>query len=186
MNALARGLVVAGLQVALAASVGAKLLYDRAHYPRVWVETAPYDPDLPIRGRYVRVALRVDARRQGSPGVPPAEAGGTGIFRARLEVRDGRLLAVEDPAGRRWITSGRCGEGSCWRLTEPLAYFLPEHVDDPSRRPAGEALWVEVTVPPEGPPRPIRLGVKREGAKEVSPLALRPAGGGAPRYSANP
>jgi hypothetical protein len=53
-------------------------------------------------------------------------------------------------------------------LAEPLAYFIPEHVPDPSRRPAGEELWVEVTVPRAGAPRPIRLGVKKDGV--LTPL----------------
>ena len=39
---------------------------DRATRPRVWVETAPYDPDLPIRGRYVSLQIVVDA-----PGIEP-------------------------------------------------------------------------------------------------------------------
>ena len=68
-------------------------------------------------------------------------------------------------------SSRRCGEALCWQLAEPLAYFIPEHVEDPSRRPAGETLWVEVTVPPQGAPRPIRLGVKKDG--ELTPLPLR-------------
>jgi hypothetical protein len=56
------------------------------------------------------------------------------------------------------------------RLQEPVAYFIPEHVPDPSRRAAGEELWVEVTVPKKGPPRPIRLGVKKAGT--LTPLDL--------------
>jgi hypothetical protein len=44
---------------------------------------------------------------------------------------------------------------------EPVAFFLPEHAVDPSVRRAGEELWVEVTVPKRGPPRPIQLAVKR-------------------------
>jgi hypothetical protein len=44
-----------------------------------------------------------------------------------------------------------------------IAFFIPEHVADPSIRPAGEELWAEVTVPPKGPPRPIQLGVMKNG-----------------------
>jgi len=55
--------------------------------------------------------------------------------------------------------------------TEPVAFFIPEKVPDPSIRPQGEELWVEVTVPREGPPRPIRLGVRKDG--ELTPLSLR-------------
>jgi hypothetical protein len=61
-----------------------------------------------------------------------------------------------------------CENRECWRLSEPLAYFIPEDVEDPSRR---RDLWVEVTVPPTGAPRPIRLGVKQDGA--LAPLQLR-------------
>ena len=170
MNALTKGLLVGAVQVLLVASVGAKFVYDRANYPRVWVETAPYDPDLPIRGRYVSVAVLVDVQRE-----PSAEAtgrpGADEVFGSRLAVRDGRLLAIEDADGGHWVVNARCGAARCWRLTEPVAYFIPEHVEDPSRRPAGEALWVEVTVPPRGSPRPIRLGVKKGDA--LTPLVLR-------------
>jgi hypothetical protein len=64
MNASARGLVLAVLHLALVAALGGKLLLDRARYPRVWVKAAPVDPELPIRGRYLR--LRVE---------PPGAAG---------------------------------------------------------------------------------------------------------------
>jgi hypothetical protein len=43
-------------------------------------------------------------------------------------------------------------------------------VKDPSRREPDEELWVEVTVPARGAPRPIRLGVKKNGV--VTPLEL--------------
>jgi hypothetical protein len=63
------------------------------------------------------------------------------------------------------------GDRRAVRLSPALAFFIPEHVADPSRRPAGEELWVEVTVPRRGSPRPIRLGVKKDGV--LTPLALR-------------
>ena len=52
-----KGLAVAALHVAIVASLGAKLLADRATRPRVWARTAPFDPNLPIRGRYVRLRV---------------------------------------------------------------------------------------------------------------------------------
>jgi hypothetical protein len=73
----------------------------------------------------------------------------TGLY-GRSAQRDGRTVAV---------------------LDEPLAYFIPEHVPDPSRRPAGEELWVELTLPRHGMPRPIRLGVKKN--DRLTPLDLR-------------
>ena len=100
MNALGKGLLVAAAQVALAASVGAKFLADRVNHPRVWVETAPFDPDLPIRGRYVSIALLVDAKRDA---VPDADTRNAGTMLARLEVQGDRLVAVEDDAGKHWV-----------------------------------------------------------------------------------
>ena len=168
MNALTKGLIVAAVQLALSASVGGKFLWDRSHYPRVWAETAPYDPDLPIRGRYVSIGVRVQTTRlpAGKQGELPD------TFMAHLEMQQGRLYAVEDENGRHWVRMRRCGEADCWQLANPLAYFIAEDAVDPSRRPEGETLWVEVTVPPEGPPRPLRLGVKRAGDAEVSPLDI--------------
>jgi hypothetical protein len=157
MNTLGKGLIVGAAQLLLVSSVGAKFLLDRTNYPRLWVETAPYDPYLPIRGRYVNIALRVDAELQESS-VDADKA--PSMFHARLESRDDRLVAVEDPEGRHWIAERDCDERKCWQLAQPLAYFIPEHAVDPSRRPAGETLWAEVTLPPTGAPRPLRLGVK--------------------------
>jgi hypothetical protein len=168
MSMLMKGLIVAALQLALAASVGAKFLYDRSNYPRVWVETAPFDPFLPIRGRYLSIALKVETARRVD-----RRADGPATFMGVLEVHDGRLYAIEDPYGRHWVRQFDCGESKCWQLSTRLAFFIPEHAVDPSRRPEGEALWVEVTVPPKGAPRPIRLGVRREGDAEVTPLDVQ-------------
>ena len=52
-----KGLIVAALHLALVASLGAKMLADRAIRPRVWARVVPFDPNLPIRGRYVRMAI---------------------------------------------------------------------------------------------------------------------------------
>ena len=107
MKPLAKGLVVGALQMLLVAGIGAKFLYDRSHYPRLWVETAPYDPDMPIRGRYVNIALLVDAER---PAPGPDADNAPNMFRAHLEMRGDRLVAVQDGEnGRHWIRSARCG-----------------------------------------------------------------------------
>ena len=47
-------------------------------------------------------------------------------------------------------------------LRIPSISSLPEHSADPSRRAPGETLWAEVTLPRQGPPRPLRLGVERQ------------------------
>lgn len=53
---------------------------------------------------------------------------------------------------------------------DPIACFIPERVEDPSRRAPGEELWVEVTLPRKGPLRPIRLAVKKDG--KLQPLGF--------------
>ena len=152
-----KGLLVAVLHVAIVASLGAKLLVDRATRPRVWARAAPVDPDLPIRGRYVRLRIQAvpsgDLRSQVSQEVPIA-----------LFVQDGQLTAALATDSNKIFgrVVQRAGEHVVV-LSEALAYFIPEHAVDPSFRAPGEELWVEVTVPRAGAPRPIRLGVKKDG-----------------------
>lgn len=64
MNSLRKGIIIGALQCALVLSLTGKLFYDRATRPRVWVKTMPWDPNLPIRGRYLSLVLAPD------PGVP--------------------------------------------------------------------------------------------------------------------
>ena len=141
-------------------SLGAKLLIDRHTLPHVWVKAAPFDPVLPIRGRYVRLALQAKAHGVTRTGGPVA-----------LMVEDGELIAVSS-AGETGVrvrpNSG--GDAVTVILADAVAFFIPEHVPDPSRLPAGEELWVEVTVPRKGMPRPVRLGAKRAGV--LTPFAL--------------
>jgi hypothetical protein len=160
-----KGLTIAALHIALVGSLGGKLLIDRATRPRVWARTAPIDPDLPIRGRYVR--LRIE-------GAPAADLSEQSFFvPVVLSVQDRTLMVAHDPrlhgsrvTARIVVRDGRATA----QLNPPLAYFIPEHVPDPSIRGAGEELWVEVTLPEQGPPRPIRLGVKKDGV--LTPLVL--------------
>ena len=170
-----KGLIVAAVQTFLVASLGAKLLYDRATRPRVWARAAPYDPDLPIRGRYVSLQLIVEARdiggsaKSAKPQAPQA---------VRLAIDNDRLVA--QPAGQgagydadlphlRFIY--RRNEQLAV-LDQPVAFFIPEHLPDPAIRPDGEQLWVEVTIPRTGPPRPIQLGVKK-GDGLIMPLDIQ-------------
>ena len=121
MTTVQRSLLVAGVHLALLLGVAGKYFLDRSHYPRQWFKAVPYDPYLPIRGRYVSLRLL---------GVPQAN-----------------------------------------NPERPVAFFIPEHVADPSRRAADEELWVEATLPPTGGPRPLQLAVKKNGV--MTPLNLR-------------
>ena len=175
MTLLVKGLVIAAVHVGLVASLGAKLLYDRATLPRVWALTTPYDPNLPIRGRYVSLQLIVDPRgvRETKPGSVSQQP-----QPINLRVEGDRLVAEAtarpedyDPSDLHLRFIDRRGE-KVPVLAEPVAFFIPEHIPDPSRRQDGEELWVEVTIPKKGPPRPIRLGVKK-GDGAITPLAIR-------------
>ncbi|MCC6391970.1 MAG: GDYXXLXY domain-containing protein [Bryobacterales bacterium] len=148
-SAMRKGALVGAFQVLLVLSVSGKYLYDRATLPRVWVKTAPVDPHLPIRGRYLSLGIEVEAP-------PGADLGGL----ARLSVENGKLAAHRstDAKGVRvWLL----GSGGRYRLVDPLAFFLPPDVPDPSRLQPGEELWMEVSVPGNGPPRPVRLGIRK-------------------------
>lgn len=155
-----RGIIVAVLHCLIVLSVAGRYALDRQRLPRAWVKTGPVDPNLPIRGRYVSMRLEVDV----AAGTP------VGWTPAHLSAVNGRLVAdpAPSPGSGVSISTLRNGAGL---IQEPVAFFLPEHADDPSRRKPGEELWVEVSVPPKGPPRPLRLGVKRDGV--LTALDLR-------------
>lgn len=123
MTLLQKGLLLAAVQCLMVLSLTGKLLYDRATCPRVWVRTAPWDPSLPIRGRYLALQLVPE------PGAP--------YF---TETNQQRVL-----------------------------FFVPEHslpFETPRAGSNAPEVWAEVTVPRKGPPRPIRLGLKKSGNME--------------------
>ena len=127
MTLTQKGLILAGIQCAMVLSLTGKLLYDRSTCPRVWVKTAPYDPNLPIRGRYLSLRL-----------VPES------------------------------------GEPYYERTSEQrVAFFVPERTlpfETTRFQPNAPELWAEVTIPRKGPPRPIRLGLKKSG--RIEPLEV--------------
>jgi hypothetical protein len=161
VKALTRGIALGVLQCLLVLSLAGKFAWDRERLPRAWARTAPVDPNLPIRGRYL--SLRVEVA------VPPEMTGIQKVdwFLASLTAENGRLTA--HPSATR--TGSMVTRGREFTLMEPVAYFIPEHAPDPSRLHPGEELWVELTVPRSGPPRPIRLAIKRDGV--LTPLAVR-------------
>ena len=108
----------------LVLSLSGKLLYDRATCPRVWVKTARWDPNLPIRGRYL--ALRLTPER-----------------------------------GAEWYTETN---------GQMVLFFVPERIlpfETMRGRIGSPELWAEVTIPHKGPPRPIRLAIKKAGQLEL-------------------
>jgi hypothetical protein len=186
-------LVLLAVQLAVVSSIAAKYLYERWTCPRVWTRAAAYDPELTMRGRYLSMQLQVDGCKTTLPSTQDAvssrsfvasyQSGPNGMrqrvqvaFPARLGVEDGKLVAVR-------IASGSGNEGgqtvSAWvdrpcdamRLADPVNFYIAEHAANPLPVKAGQELWVEVTVPPKGTPRPIQLALKENGVWR--PLAFQ-------------
>jgi hypothetical protein len=169
MTAPRRAALLIAIQCLLVSWIAGKYLYERATCPRVWTRAVHYDPELPTRGRYLELSPEVDACdlvRNEKPG----DVGPFGIrsFRARVVARHGKLVAED--AGDRLprtdfpaVTVGvnqPCNHGQVWRATD---YFIPETTKSPFPLKPGQELWVEVTVPPSGPPRAIQLALSDNG-----------------------
>ncbi len=166
-----RAIAVTVLQCLIVLSVAGKYALDRDRLPRAWAKAISFDPNLFVRGRYVSLSLEVERAAATAPG-----SGVVALTSARLSAVGRRLVATPDPSGtvqimERAVRTGAEPNVNAWVLAEPVAFFIPEHVPDPSRRAPGEELWVEVSVPAEGDPRPIRLGVKKGGV--ITPMTLR-------------
>lgn len=173
MSTRTRAILLIVIQCLLVSSIAAKYLYERAMCPRVWVLTGQYDPDLPMRGRYLALSPVVDvcglSHSEDSKVLPPL-AGRN--WRVRTFARDGRL-AVEDASHqlpRTDLQNVALHEGvPCDRafLWPGIDYFIPEHAKSPFPLKPGQELWVEVTVPPSGPPRAIQLALSDNGKWQV-------------------
>jgi hypothetical protein len=173
VTAMSKGLLLAAIQLALVLSLGAKLLYDRVTRPRVWVVCDVYDPDLPIRGRYLSEQLHmpVEGFAYKETDQPYPGESYTNRHWATLEIRDGQLIARPEGSGPgQWIFVHKDHDGSIVAIVEePVLIFVPDRADIPSLK-SGQEMWIEVTVPAKGPPRPIRIGIKKDGV--VTPLKL--------------
>ena len=179
--------VLLAIQLALVLSIAGKYLYQRQTCPRVWARAVAYDPEMPMRGRYLSTQLEVDGCASTLPSAAHAQfprdingavkpgpyvvRGNMVNFQAVLKVENNRLVAV------RLDDSHRPGEGlqveaengtPCDRMRlEPATdFFIAEHAPSPLPLKKGQELWIEVTVPPKGPPRPIQMALKDNGVWE--------------------
>jgi hypothetical protein len=186
-------IVLLVIQLALVLSIAAKYLYQRSTCPRVWTRTAAYDPNMVMRGRYLSLRLTVDGCQSTLPSalhaIFPRNADGTtrpnGFtvkseypvrFRAKLKVQGNKLLAIRIPEAdltSKGVEVMAMPDSSCnaMRVVEPVDFYIAEHAADPTPLQPGQELWIEVTVPPLGPPRPIQLALKQDGAWK--PLAFQ-------------
>jgi hypothetical protein len=165
------------VQLALVLSIAGKYLYERKTRPRVWVRTAQFDPNLPLRGRYLALQLAVDAcglpHDQGhfTQGYQDSTGKvGPGFYRwdVSIAARDGHLAPkLEDnPRTHEGIQDLTQRENqSCERvpISEATEFFIPDTARPPFPLQKGQELWAEVTVPEAGPPRPIQLALSDPG-----------------------
>jgi hypothetical protein len=174
MSRLTKGLILAGIQLAMVASLGAILALDRVRLPRVWAKVRSYDPDLPIRGRYMSLQLLVQVQpvEENRAASPRPEYKVPCSVWGKLLAMDGQLVAtpVEYGHGVMLTTCLAPNPKEVW-LMQPVLYFLPEHAENPMQNARGGELWAEVTVPKKGPPRPIRLAVKK--GNNFTPLEIK-------------
>ncbi|MGP8174704.1 MAG: hypothetical protein ACLP7O_09180 [Terracidiphilus sp.] len=181
------------IQLAIVSSIAAKYLYQRWSCPRVWTRTVAYDPELVMRGRYLSVQLIVDGCQSTLPSalhaIFPRNIDGTtrpsGFsvtressvqFRAKLKVEGNKLEAIRIPEAdltSKGVNVSALPGSFCdaLRIVEPVDFYIAEHAVDPTPLKPGQELWIEVTVPPKGPPRPIQLALKQDGAWK--PLAFQ-------------
>ncbi|MGA3101586.1 MAG: hypothetical protein ABSD61_06975 [Terracidiphilus sp.] len=184
------------IQLLVVSSVAGKYLWERWRCPRVWTRAAAIDPELPMRGRYLSLQLTVDGCQSTLPSAKlatfPRDVNGAvkpGLyilrpqpitFRANLKVENNKLVAVrpegqdtggwEDPAAGQEISampSAPCGQMS---LADGVDFYIADTAKSPLPVRPGQELWIEVTLPPTGPPRPIQLALKDKGAWK--PLAF--------------
>jgi hypothetical protein len=168
-----KGLLLGALQIVLVLSLGAKLLYDRMTRPRVWVLAQVYDPELPIRGRYMseRLQMPTEAFTYAESSQKNWNEWAVNRQWAYLEVRDGKLFANAQGSGAgEWVYLHKNADGTIVAFSdEPVLLFISDRAELPQMQ-RGQEIWVEVTVPAKGPPRPIRMGVKKDGV--ITPLKL--------------
>jgi hypothetical protein len=177
---------IMAIQLAIVSTVAVKYLYQRWTCPRVWVRGAVYDPEMLMRGRYLSLQPEVNGcldaeapaaqsatapARSGTPAARRFSAQGvsTDSFPALLKVQDGKLRAIRVTVDNAQSQSQRVDtllNSDCahMRLETPVDFYISEHVQDPSALKSGQELWVELTVPPKGPPRPLQLALKDNGA----------------------
>jgi hypothetical protein len=178
MTQRSRGVVLLAIQLVLVLSIAAKYVYERKTCPRVWVRTAQFDPNLAFRGRYLALRLALDACALPHDAGNLIGPGTTGFWKWRVkpEAKDGRLVAVpvgDDVRPELIQELMQSANQPCDRavLQDQADYFIAEKAKSPFPLKANEELWVEVTVPPSGPPRPIQLAISSDAG--LKPLVVR-------------
>jgi hypothetical protein len=179
------------IQLGLVSLIAAKYLYQRSTCPRVWTRAAAYDPQLPMRGRYLSLQLTVDGCKSTLPSAKeatfPRDVNGAirpgpftlrpqaVYFSADLKVENNKLEAmrIQDPniqSRGQLVAAMSAAHCEDMRLEAPVNFYIPDTAQNPLPLKSNQELWIEVTVPPKGGPRPLQLALKQGGAWK--PLAF--------------
>jgi hypothetical protein len=190
---LRKAIAIAALQVLIVCSLGAKLLYDRHTRPQAWFRSERYDPDLPIRGRYLSLQLEVADPR--SPAELQQKFGNEIQMQERWQAKSvvhwyqfgnecGSIVLQNGspsaefsgestfPCENLTFSRWHRGDTTTLRVAEPVLFFISDTAKDPTHLDRGDELWVLATIPRKGPPRPIALGIKKAGENTIRQLAL--------------
>jgi hypothetical protein len=185
------------IQLAVVSLIGAKYLYQRWTCPKAWARAMTLDRTRVMRGRYLSQQLIVDGCQSTLPsarlammpknvdGMPVGKrfsvnAPGPVIFPAQIKVEDNKLVAIRvpdtdafsaTPPGSQLVSATPGSSCDDLRLETPVDFYIPEHAVIPAPLKPGQEIWMEVTVPSEGPPRPLQLAIKQDGAWQ--PLAFQ-------------
>ncbi|MBB5056904.1 hypothetical protein HDF16_001589 [Granulicella aggregans] len=178
------------VQLALVLSVAGKFVYERKTRPRIWARAAQYDPSTPLRGRYLALQLAVDACGLPRDKAHYTEGGtvfstdgtmtgrrgpGTWKWRVTLAVENGHLVPrladhPRTPDGIETLTMQEDRSCESVNLQSNEDFFISDRARNPFPLKKGDELWVEVTVPAIGSPRPIQLALA--GADGFHPLKM--------------
>lgn len=173
------------VQVALVSTLAASYAWQRHAYPHVWTRAYGYDPQLPLSGRYLSLLPAVDGCPSTLPSAKqalfPRDVTGAAKpgpytiqpapnleFTASLQVRNGTLQAVyiqnEEERHLGQFVIAQPGK-SChdMRLAVPVNFYIPDNTPGLFPLKPNQELWIELTVTPQGPPRPLQLALKSDG-----------------------
>ena len=180
----AASLAVLIAQLVLLCTVVASYAWQRHTYPRVWTRAYGYDPQLPLRGRYLNLQVAVDGCPSTLPSARQAifprdvhgviKPGPYAIqplpaveFSANLQVENGTLQALyisdeEQRASGQFVSAQSGGSCHAMRLSRPVDFFIADKAPALLPLKPDQELWIELTIPPKGPPRPIQLALKSD------------------------
>jgi hypothetical protein len=180
------------IQLFVVSSIAGKYLWQRWRCPRVWTRAAAVDPEMPMRGRYLSLQLTVDGCQSTLPSAKfatfPRDVNGAiksgpyvlrpqpVLFRANLKVQNNQLVALrvegqEDSNIGEEISAAPGAPCNQMQLYDPVDFYIADTAKSPLPLQPNQGLWIEVTVPPTGPPRPLQLALKDNGAWK--PLAIQ-------------